>query len=225
MIVSQVRVLLGSAQSGQFQWPGENRLVLPCGVMNLYFEEPVEKELTTQFEESSRESTRDLLALIEIARRTAMREGLNLADADDVASATILSYLEAVGNVHFPSAWVCLVARRQAWSMRRKLIVRRRYEDEQAWYWGPPRRHDDESPERQLDAKIAFVSLAPSERTVLLSRDVAGDSLKVIAENTGRSVETIKRRIRRGRESFARALAGRSVRASLHAAELIPQQS
>ncbi len=180
----------------------------------------MEKGLTTQFQEVSPGSTRELQTLIDIARRTARREGLNWADADDVASATIVSYLEAVGDVHHPSAWVCLVARRQAWSIRRKWSVRRKYEEDQSWYWGQSRRHEEESIERQLDAKLAFASLATSDRNVLMSRDVAGDSLKVIAESTGRSVETIKRRIRRGRESFARALAGRSVRVSLHAADL-----
>ncbi len=175
--------------------------------------------MTTQFEEVSRDSTHEMKTLIELARRTARREGLNWADADDVASATIVSYLEAVGNVHHPSAWICLVARRQAWSIRRKWSVRRKYEEDPSWYWGQLLRHEDESMERQLDAKLAFASLATSDRNVLMSRDVAGDSLKVIAESTGRSVETIKRRIRRSRESFARALAGRSVRVSLHAAD------
>src|SRR5690606_13472469 len=116
-------------------------------------------------------------------------------------------------KVRHPVAWVLLVARRRAWALRRGRRVRERFEDKQLVLFGEGAMASD-SFEDVLDLSAALLSLGGVEKNALLWRYVEGKSLGAIVGSTGLSVETIQRRLKRGRQSLHRALAGRSVRSS-----------
>ena len=160
-------------------------------------------------------SNGNLSSLLNLAFRVARREGLCVADAEDVSSATILRYLEVSAEVVHPSAWIFLVARRNAWAFRRKRVVRDKHEEEQLRVFGGMQCLEAESIENQLDLKAALGALSATERATVLWRDLRGESLEIIAKNTGLSLKTVKRRLKRGRVLLQRSLAGRSVRSSM----------
>ena len=157
----------------------------------------------------------NLSSLLSLAFRVARREGLGVADAEDVSSVTVLSYLEVATKVERPSAWVFFVARRKAWALRRRSVVRTKYEAEQLSFLADAQAAHSESIETLLDLEAALDALGPIERVAVLWRDLAEESLGAIADTTGLSVKTIKRRLEKGRASLQRSLGGRSVRGSL----------
>lgn len=157
----------------------------------------------------------NLSSLLNLAFRVARREGLGVADAEDVSSVTVLSYLEVSTKVERPSAWVFFVARRKAWALRKRSVVRTKYEAEQLSFLADAQAAHSESIETLLDLEAALDALGPIERVAVLWRDLAEESLGAIADTTGLSVKTIKRRLKKGRASLQRSLGGRSVRGPL----------
>jgi RNA polymerase sigma factor (sigma-70 family) len=153
----------------------------------------------------------ELRSLLNIAFRVARREGLNVADSEDVSSVAVMHLLESAEEVQHPVAWIVLVARRRAWAMRRRHGVRERFEEQQSVLSDESRLLSD-SLEGALDLKAALLALSGTEKNAFLWRYVEGQSLGAIAATTGLSVETVKRRLKRGRESLHRSLSGRSVR-------------
>ena len=156
--------------------------------------------------------------LLRIARRTARREGVSTADADDIASTVLVNYLEARASISSPVAWVVLVARRVSWAFRRKEAVSRCYGAEVLEGFGRSVQLDERGVDGYLDLRAALFSLDDEERYVVLHRDFGGRPVESIAESTGLSPETVKRRLRRGRQTLKRALSGRSLRGGLRLA-------
>lgn len=159
-------------------------------------------------------SSEELGTLLGIAFRVARREGLSPSDAEDVASIAVMDFLEVSAEVLRPSAWICSVAKRKAWALRQRSAVRYRLLEENRDHLRPPRDLEENSVEILLDLRAALSSLSQMERRAVLGRHLAGESLEVIATSVGVSVETIKRRLKRGRSSLKRNLSGRSVRSS-----------
>lgn len=156
-------------------------------------------------------SDRELRSLLNIAFRAARQQGLGVADAEDVSSVAVLRLLESREQVQHPVAWILLVARRRAWAIRRRHSVRDRFEEQQSALSVEARLSSD-SLEGALDLKAALLALGGTEKNTFLWRYLEGQSLGTIAATTGLSVETVKRRLKRGRQSLYRALSGRSVR-------------
>lgn len=148
-------------------------------------------------------SQKNLSSLLNLAFLVARREGLCEADAEDISSAALLSYIEMEEKVELPSAWVRLVSRRKAWAFRRGYMARSQYELDvltAAQY------ADSEPLEKMLDLKIAIGVLRPTVQVSLLLRYLKGESFDVIAGATGLSESTVKRRLRKGRHSLYRVL-------------------
>src|SRR5690606_7558141 len=118
-------------------------------------------------------SGRELRSLLNIAFRVARREGLSVADAEDVSSVSVLRLLETTEKVRHPVAWVLLVARRRAWALRRGRRVRERFEDQQLVLFGEGAMASD-SFEDVLDLSAALLSLGGVEKNALLWRYVEG---------------------------------------------------
>lgn len=148
-----------------------------------------------------------LTELLELAFRVARGQGLSPVDAEDVSSLTMLSYLEAE-NVRQPIAWVCAVARRQVWSLRRKRAVRSKFAVEELNIVEELQSRSPWSLENLLDVKDALDALGPAERTAVIGRDLRGESLLEIADTSGVSVSTIARKLKRGHASLQRSLRG-----------------
>jgi DNA-directed RNA polymerase specialized sigma24 family protein len=147
--------------------------------------------------------------LLATARRAARREGLSIADAEDVASMTLLSYVEAANDVRHPNAWIRLVAKRNAWALRRS------QGEEERW----SRRNESRavatpSVDIAIDVTAALLSLGPWERLAVLRRDVEEAPLQAIADSSGLPLTTLKRKLKRGRGLLHRALSGKSVQMS-----------
>ena len=144
--------------------------------------------------------------LLNLARFTALREGLSRADAEDVASVVVIRYTEAKEVIRSPSAWVRIVARRAAWSVMRGLRRRLPVEDYQLSEVAPGEHLGDLAQERRLDVRAALFSLSEETREIVCLRDVAGEDLGAIAEGTGLSESTVRRRLNAGRASLQRSL-------------------
>lgn len=147
--------------------------------------------------------------LLKLARCAALREGLTNEDAEDVASIAITAYWQSRGVIRNPVAWIRLVAKRHAWKLRLHNSMKRDVESrDRATLL---MLHDDSSCslDEWLDLRAALLNLRQLERQAVFRRDVEGASLESIADSTGLSSSTVKRRLRRGRESLRLALSGR----------------
>lgn len=148
-------------------------------------------------------SRENLLSLLNQAFLVARREGLCEADAEDVSSAALLSYIEVAAKVQHPSAWVRLVSRRKAWASRRVCVGRTQYEFD---LLSDAQHADSEPLEKMLDLKMAIGVLRPTVQASLLLRYLKGESFGIIANATGLSERTVKRRLRKSRHSLQRVL-------------------
>lgn len=172
-------------------------------------------EAPPQSERRAKHQERLLATLWGEAFRSARRERLPAADAEDVASMALLDFMEAKFTVLQPVAWIRLVARRKAWSLRRSNVNRARLLVEHEPGVSPPAPEAySSSIELQLDLRASLGSLPQTERQILLARSLEGDAFEDIATAGGWSVSTVKRRLNRARRSLRLRLIGASLRSS-----------
>jgi RNA polymerase sigma factor (sigma-70 family) len=119
-------------------------------------------------------------------------------------------------TVEHPNAWIRLVVRRKVWAIRRRSSLHRNFEGQQFAHERELGEDDFDSLECLLDMKAALFALGETERYAVVRRDVEGASLSTIADSSGLSLKTIKRRLKRGRQRLNRALEGRSVLTNFH---------
>lgn len=160
--------------------------------------------------------------LLRLARVTARGEGISEVDAEDIASHVLIKYIEAGDSVRFPRAWVKLVARRNAWNLRRYLSSQCPIEVHEHSALDPGVPHEETLLEQHLDIRAAMVSLNDEKRSLVYLRDFAGEGLESISKKTGLSVTTVKRRLKAARSTLRRALTGRAVGAPLTLAAELP---
>jgi RNA polymerase sigma-70 factor (ECF subfamily) len=173
----------------------------------------------------SRGAGPSLIELWNIAFRVARTQGVPTADAEDVASLTVVDFVECKATILQPSAWIFLVARRKAWALRRKQAVRSRLLEEYGHELVSSGERGHNSVETMLDLRAALCALDQESRQAVLERHLLGEPLEKVARTAGLSVETVKRRLKRGRETVQRSLEGRSVRSSFRFAEFPSTQS
>lgn len=167
--------------------------------------------------EHSREHLRTLLGQ---ARLAARREGLEYADAEDVASVALMQYWEVREKVEKPTAWIRLVAKRKAWDHKKRERSQQALVEENARRTLEVNGGEDYSVDTTLDLRAALSTLDSVQLQTLFKRDVEGEPLGVIAHSTGLSRATVKRRLRTARSVLQRALAGQSLRSSFRRIDL-----
>src|SRR5690606_36703767 len=142
-----------------------------------------------------------LIELWNTAFRVARKQGVPPADAEDIASLTVIDFVECKATILQPSAWVFLVARRKAWALRRKQSVRSRLLEEYGHDLASAADRGHNSVETMLDLRAALCALDHESRQAVLERHLLGEPLEKVARTAGLSIETVKRRLKRGRET------------------------
>jgi RNA polymerase sigma-70 factor (ECF subfamily) len=147
--------------------------------------------------------------------RTLQRQGLSVADAEDVSQEVFLTMWRRWSD-YDPRrplrAWLAGMAVRTAYRYtgRQGREVPRGFIADAPDQQPTPEEHAFEASERSLVLQV-LAELSVRERTVLKARDVDGVSMHAIAERLGIPLQTAYTRLRSGRRNFSRLLRRRSV--------------
>lgn len=162
-----------------------------------------------------------LRALLERYEPVVYRFGLRMCrdpeDAKDVLQDTLLALARGArdfrGGAAF-STWLYTIARRFCAKRRKRGADRSGRagsldEDEALTVPSPTRAPDDASADREIASALdaAIDALEPSQREVLLLRDVEGLSAREVADVLGISVDAVKSRLHRARIGVREAVA------------------
>jgi RNA polymerase sigma-70 factor (ECF subfamily) len=160
--------------------------------------------------------------------RTLRRQGLSVADAEDVSQEVFLTMWRRWSD-YDPRrplrAWLAGMALRTAYRFtgRQGREVPRGFIVDAPDDQPTPEDHASEASERTLVLEV-LSELSERERTVLQARDVDGVPMQDIAGRLGIPLQTAYTRLRSGRRNFSRLLRRRSVVADAKAA-LVALQS
>lgn len=146
-----------------------------------------------------------LLKLRTRAKLVAKRVGLIEVEAEDVAQNALLALIQN-RDVLSPNAWVTTIALRGAQGVIRSRIRNTRLADRAKTEWELISKLDrpwDLLP----DLAQALECLGPLEMEIFLSQELGLCTWTELSVQTGRSVSTLKRRLRRTRQLIRRKLA------------------